>query len=320
MPPNQRGYVSAGLDPQVGESGGDGMAADLYRTVLRYVSERQRLGELTGESPYGVRKVLWAFAEAVGGERLPVKITRRHIERWLMDMDVAPATKRHRLSVVRTFFGWLIEQGEVRRDPTLGIRGPSMPRLVPPRGLKAAQVAAVFAACPDVRAVLVVALMAQEGLRCREVSAIQMGDIDGEGRLMLVRGKGGHERVLPISDETWDAMLVYLGQNPATAGPLVRSYVHSRQGISAHYIGAIVSRIMTEAGVDESAHALRHSMATHMLERGAHVRTVQKALGHVSLGTTQRYLPWLVGSLREAMGGRHYGANAATDASSAGAG
>lgn len=68
----------------------------------------------------------------------------------------------------------------------------------------------------------------------------------------------------------------------------------------------MVSRWFKASGSPASAHALRHTAATDMLRAGAHLRDVQAALGHVSLATTQRYLPWIVGDLREAMGGRTY--------------
>ncbi len=77
-------------------------------------------------------------------------------------------------------------------------------------------------------------------------------------------------------------------------------------GISAHYVSRLVSKWMHAAGVNASGHALRHTAATDMLRDGAHGRDVQNALGHASLATTQRYMPWLVGDLRTAMEGRTY--------------
>jgi site-specific recombinase XerD len=152
-----------------------------------------------------------------------------------------------------------------------------------------------------------VCLEVQEGLRACEVVGLELGDVDVDERQLLVRvGKGGHERVLPISGETWDAMEKYLGEYPAKAGPLIRSYIHPTRAISAHYVSRLVSEWMHGAGVNDSGHALRHTMATDSLRNGAHIRDVQAALGHKSIATTQVYLPLLVHDLRSAMGGRSY--------------
>jgi integrase-like protein len=148
------------------------------------------------------------------------------------------------------------------------------------------------------------------------VGAEPSGDVAGHAGPVHVdggvNGKGGHQRVLPVSDETWDAVLAYLREHPTTAGPLIRSYLNPHRGVNPAYISTLVGRWMSDAGVKQrsrdgrSAHALRHTAATDMLRAGAHLRDVQQALGHASLSTTQKYLPWVVGSLKEAMSGRTY--------------
>lgn len=283
-----------------------GPAAGLGMMVLTYVGERTRMGELTGESPRTYRKALWLFARFAGVDLAVSKVNHRHVERWLQSMKVAPATMRERLSVLRSFSKWCVQQGYMKKDPTVGVKGARQPRSVPPRGLATPAVASVFDVCPDARAELIVSLMVNEGLRCIEVARIEVGDIDPTSRRALITGKGGHQRVLPLSEETWALLRTYLGYFPATAGPLIRSYRNPRKGISAHYISMLVGQLMRDAGVAESAHALRHTSATDMLRGGAHVRDVQAALGHANLKTTERYLPWVVHDLRDAMGGRTY--------------
>lgn len=283
-----------------------GPAADLGTMVLTYVGERTRMGELTGESPRTYRKALWYFARFVGTDVPVSKVTTRHIERWLQSMKVAPATLRQRLSALRSFCRWCVEHGYMRKDPTASIRGTRQPRQIPPRGLPLGAVTSVFEACADARSELIVSLMVNEGLRCIEVSRLEVGDIDAEHRSALITGKGGHQRVLPVSEETWALLRTYLGLFPATAGPLIRSYRNERKALSAHYISMLVGALMRDGGVKESAHALRHTSATDMLRGGAHVRDVQAAMGHANLKTTERYLPWVVHDLRDAMGGRTY--------------
>lgn len=237
--------------------------------------------------------------------------TRSDVEWWLGAVPGAPATKRGRLSRLRSFFEWCVLEGHYDRDPTVGVRGPKQPRHVP-RGLRSGQIAALLDRCPDRRARVVCLLAVQEGLRVREIATLQIGDVDMEGATVLVHGKGGHERILPLSEETRRAVAAYLDEHPATAGPLVRSYTDPSRPITASYVSKLVSDWLRAAGVKQqpgdgrSAHSLRHTMAGDMVRRGVNLRDVQAALGHASITTTQVYLPYFVGDLRSAMGGRKY--------------
>ena len=274
--------------------------------VLRYVEDRRRRHEIAAPTAQLHREVLWGFAQHVGVERDVRRIGPALVERWATSMPhVGPGTLRHRISTVRTFFRWAMARDFVTKDPTRLLGPVKEPRRLP-RGLKAQQVAAVLQACPDARATLMALLGCQEGLRIGEIARLQVGDVDFAERLILVNGKGSRQRVLPLSEETVAAMRTYLAEHPARVGPLIRSYVRPHMGVSAAYVGDLLGRAMATAGVKASAHALRHTMATDALRAGAHLRDVQAALGHTNLATTERYLPWLVHDLRDAMGGRKY--------------
>lgn len=283
------------------------MQPTLGGSVLRYVDIRRQAGEFANTTSKGVRWTLWRFAEIVGLERPPRTLTRRHIEKWIASRSaVAPATLRLELSIVRTYLRWLVEAGELKKNPAQSVKGPQRPRSVP-RALALDDVSRLLAHCPDTRARLIVSLMVQEGLRCLEVAGLQLSDVDLVERTLLVLGKGSHERLLPLSDDTRTCLLHYLADCPANAGPLIRSYQFPQRGITPNHISVLVTAWMGDANVRGSAHALRHTMASDMLDRGANIRDVQLALGHTSLGTTQRYLRRSEGKkLREAMGGRHY--------------
>lgn len=276
--------------------------------IEQYIGDKLARGHFRGKTPATVRYTLRGLARF-----LPPNLADtapEHIEAWLMGTKMAPATGRARLSQARGFCRWLLRSGLISADPTLSVDGPRMPRYVP-RGLRLQAVAATLNACPDTRARLIVLLMCQEGLRCCEVARLELGDMDFDERLILVRGKGDHQRVLPVSDETWAAVLEYLAEHPANAGHLIRSYNDPHAGIDASYVSTLVSGWMSDAGVPGTAHSLRHTAASDMLRSGAHLRDVQAALGHASLQTTQRYLPWIVGDLRTAMSGRRYSATQA---------
>lgn len=287
-------------------AGDDGeMDTTLGALALAYVDERRRRKELRPGSVKTARYALSGFVRIAGWDLQARRLRPAHVEKWLERGEHSPATLRNQLSIVRSFCRWLVKQGLIKADPTINIPTPRQPRYIP-RGLQLPKVASAIREAPDARAVFILSLMVQEGLRCCEVAELQHGDVDLAERLILIRGKGGHERVLPITEETWRAMCSYLGEHPAKVGPLIRSYSRPGRGIGPGHISVLVSDWLHDAGVAASAHALRHTAATDMLRAGAHLRDVQAALGHQSLATTQRYLPWVVGDLRKAMAGRRY--------------
>ncbi len=249
----------------------------------------------------------------VGANREPNTLTRANVEVWL-ERDVSAATKRTQLSNLR---GW-IKNKYLDHDPCDDLPRIKQPRRVP-RALRSEQVSQLLAGgVPDVRGELMVLLMVQCGLRCVEVATLQMGDIDLDKRTLTVAGKGGHERTLPIAgEETWEALTEYLRQYPGPAGPLIRSY-QSGKALTAAYISDRLRLWMTEAGLRPirsgkargslpSAHQLRHGFATHLIDGGADLRTVQSALGHASIATTGVYIgETKLPELRKAMSGRTY--------------
>lgn len=277
--------------------------------VAMYVVGRQH--ELAVPTLLSLNYNLQSFAIAVGDP--PARtLARAHVEHWMRTAKLAAATLRTRLSQLRCFCSWAVEHGYSRTDPTLGIRGPRQPRRLP-RGLQLTEAQAIVAHAPDSRSRLIVLLMLQEGLRRREVAGLMVGDIDMSARTMLVIGKGLHERTLPISAETWAALVAYLGTGRVVAGPLVRSLKDGRSPIQPATIGRLVSALMLAAGVKQrpydgrSGHSCRHTAATDTLRAGAHLLDVQHMLGHRSITSTEVYLPLIVNDLRTAMGGRRYG-------------
>jgi site-specific recombinase XerD len=280
-------------------------AEPLYELIRQYVHERKTAGQLAATSVPNTLSILVRFADTVAGVE-PALITRRDVERWVGRAGLAPSTRRRELSTLRTFWRWLVVTERATGDPTLGVVRVREPRRLP-RGLRADQVAAALAAAPDARARLIVTLMVQLGLRAVEVSRLRVEDLDAWERTVRVVGKGGHERVLPLVDEAAGAVRDYLAEWPATRGPLVRSYNDPTKALCATYIAKSVADWMHTAGIAETGHSLRHTMASDLLKRGIDVKTVSASLGHANVATTSRYLPLVVTPLREAMEGRRYG-------------
>lgn len=281
------------------------MTPTLPELVRAYVRERAAAGELCPVTIPSQRRTLLRFADHAGVP--PGQLDAAHVKAFLGGCGIANSTRRQRLSTIRSFGRWLIDGGWLDADPTAGMKI-SQPRPVP-RAYSPATVARLLEVCPDTRGRLICLLEVQEGLRACEVTRLEMGDIDFGDRLILIRGKGGRERILPLSDETWDALDAYLATHPASAGPLIRSYNDPTAGICAAYVVHMMGRWLRAAGVPRGGgHGLRHTMATQLLRAGADVRDVQSALGHATLTSTQVYLPFSdARRLRTVMGGRRYG-------------
>lgn len=288
-------------------------AAELLtsQAVHRYVIEGFRRGQFAMTTARSYSSILGGFALIIGNPAF-ARINRRHVMNWWGSLRCAPSTTRHRLSVVQTFLDWGVQRGDLRSNPAAGIKPPKQPRYMP-RAVENDDVAKLLSfPQATTRTRVVVILMCQLGLRCAEVSDLQVGDIDWHKGTILVHGKGGNERVLPITAEAKAALEDYLREHPACAGPLVRSYADPTRALTPGYIGDRIRKLMFLTGVKNlprdgrSAHALRHTCATDMLDAGANVRQVQAALGHQSLQTTQRYLSWNAEDLRRAMEGRRY--------------
>lgn len=280
--------------------------------VETYLLARTRAGARKGTIA-NLRWALHSFTLSIGARPLD-RVGAADIERWMEHCgDYAPASRRAMLSAVRGFLRWCERRKYVRRNPANDVKAPRMPRMLP-RALVSGSAAKLLAACPDARARFIVISMLQQGLRCIEVSRLELADIDRFHGTMRVKGKGDHERVLPLMDETLACLNAYLGEHPCTAGPLVRSYTR-REALTPGAISRLVSGWMLEAGVKAaprdgiSAHSNRHTCASDMLLGGSHLRDVQAALGHAHLSTTETYLPLVVHGLAEAMAGRKYHAS-----------
>lgn len=285
---------------------------DLGSLSLRYVRERRLRGELTRETGQQYESRLLAFADFA---KVPAEqVTRKLVLRWMEAPSLSAHYRRARLSVLRGFCQWCVLNGHMASDPTLGVRLPKLPPLLP-RYLTGDEAKALLSECHDPRARLAAILMLQEGLRRGEVARIQLGDIDRRKRILAVRGKGGRGEVtrrLPLVNEAWAAMASYLPSVPGSSGPLFRSVRWPDRSVSGAWIGELVTRAMREAGVKRyrwdgrSCHSLRHTFAQDLVDEDVDIRVVQKALGHISIRNTELYVRGSVNGLTDAMEGRSY--------------
>lgn len=283
----------------------------LSAEITTYVNGRRNRGEITASTAADIRWTLAGLAVSFGDRPLD-KFGPAAIDRWLESIGgLADATRREYLSRVRSFSRWMVAAGKIRVDPTAHVPTIRQARRAP-RTLTPAQVAALLAAVPDRRAKAVIWLMVGCGCRCCEVASLRVEDYDG--RTITVQGKGGHQRVLPVPDSVRRAVDAYLDETGVVAGPLIRSQLRPSYGLSEKTLSHYVRAWMRTAGVKSraldgrSAHALRRTAASDVMDRSGDVRAVQEMLGHARLETTARaYLrPVSMGQLRDAMEGRDY--------------
>lgn len=239
-------------------------------------------------------------------------VQRDHLRDWLWRSaqgGAARATIARRTASVRGFFAWALEAGHVASDPSARLvtpqRGRTLPQVVTADAMSATLDALdAVAAGGDplaLRDAALVELLYGTGLRVSEVCGLDADDIDHDRRTARVVGKGDKERVVPFGAPAARALDAYLVRGRpaliARAAPDAPS-----SGRRAVFLGArgarlgvrtartVVDRIFGDgAGRRVGPHALRHTAATHLLDGGADLRTVQEILGHASLGTTQIY-------------------------------
>lgn len=263
---------------------------------------RARTVDLRAESVRTLRDDLRSLAEFTGAE-LPVEeIDRETLAQWSQGQTGAPATLQKRISTVSVWCRWLVLHGHLDQDPSLLLPRIRRPRAVP-RALSCEDVERLWAVDMPARTRLCVSLMLFEGLRRGEVARLEWGDVRLAERVVLVEGKGGHERVVPLSGTSAGLLAA---QGARRAGPVVRSESQPLRGISPPRVSVLVREVMRDAGLDESPHALRHTAATDALNGGCELRTVQRFLGHTSVVTTEVYLPWRVDGLEMAVQNRGY--------------
>lgn len=270
------------------------MPYTLVPHIDTYLSHRRRTGEIGPLTASDARSVLYTFAQA--HRHRPVdKLGPRTVDRWLATIGhLRPATRRRYVSVVRVFCRWLTSRGVIPRDPTTHVARIPQPRHVD-RTLDPADFVALLAHAPDQRAKAMLWVMYGCGARCIEITRLRVEDYHRRDRTLLLTGKGGHERTVPVPEPVAHQLDTYLAEG-ATAGPLFRSHTNPAAGISPKFLSDLVAGWMAAAGIKRgardgvSAHALRHTFAHDVLDVTDDIRVVQELLGHANVSTTSRYV------------------------------
>lgn len=252
------------------------------------------------------RRDLECFAAFVESRSATVEAATAELVRaYLVDLSesgLAASTAARRLSALRQFFRFLFAEGRRGDDPTAQVESPRLGRTLP-KVLSEEEVDRMLAAArmrpgPEgVRLTALLEVLYATGLRVSELVGLPLSAVARDPRVVIVRGKGGRERMVPLSEPARDALAAYkeVRQRFVRGAEDSRWLFPSRsQGghLTRHRVAQLLKELASEAGLDPtkvSPHVLRHAFASHLLARGADLRSVQQMLGHADISTTQIY-------------------------------
>jgi len=227
--------------------------------------------------------------------------------------DLAPSTVARRSAALRRFFGFLVDEGFRRDDPSAALPRPRLERPLP-RILDEDEVQRMFEAAEDraasgqptaVRNLALLELLYGSGLRASELVSLPRGAIRPGQPFLMVMGKGSKERLVPISSRAETAVKQWVEQVPPGA---LWFFPGGARHLSRVRLFQIVRQMAADAGISPdrvSPHVLRHAFATHLLSGGADLRVLQSLLGHADIATTQIYTHVDSARLVELVNARH---------------
>jgi integrase/recombinase XerC len=263
-----------------------------------------------GYSPHtvdGYSRDVAEFFSSIGEQVPASQVTPVHVRRFLANLYRfnSSASVARKMSALRTFFRFLSRDGQVNQDPLSGVAGPKLTRHIP-----------VFLTVDEVFSLLeepgqqdsfylrdrcIMELIYSTGMRVSELVSCDMDDLDFETGMVRILGKGSKERIVPFGSAAADALAKWFPvRDQLTVARIRRGHPPEREAVFLNSRGARLTTRSVERligfygeragiGIRVTPHALRHSFATHLLEMGLDLRTVQELLGHVSLSTTQKY-------------------------------
>ncbi len=287
-----------------------------YQTYLRV---EKGLRPLTCEAYEGDLKTFAEFLEGRHGVLLTA--AQQDVAAFLEHLRVHGIDSRsaaRKLSCLRGFYKWLLLDRRIHHDPTVNIESPKAWKVLPkslaePEVVEMLERAGMAANHPQAQATAlrdraILELLYAGGLRVSEVTALSTGDLVMDAGRVHVRGKGDKERIVPLGRTALEALDIYMKQGrPHLARISSVRKAHARQDATRLFLslrGMPLTRqwvwhLVKIAKDGASPHKLRHSCATHMVEHGADLRSVQMILGHADISTTQVYTHLALGRLKQ---------------------
>lgn len=234
----------------------------------------------------------WLSSRGLSLEAAQAQDTASYLTTLTTEQGLRPASIARKTSALRQFFRFLVLEKSWPHDPTDQLPTPRAPRRLP-RSLTREEVDRLLAAAklglPRDHALVL--LLYASGLRVSELVGLRLGDVDLRNEVVHVTGKGGHRRIAPFGGAATEALATYLSDHrPRAEGPVFVS--ETGLGLCRQAVWELLKKLAAQAGIEESKvfpHALRHSFATHLVESGLPLRSLQTLLGHADVTTTQVY-------------------------------
>lgn len=305
-------------------------ARGLYAAMRRFIEHRGMLGA-TDSSLYNLERyirdfIVWAEERAVTHPQHVSQAVLERYQRWLYHYrkaNGAPlsiASQRGKLVPLRVFFKWLTKTGELPANPASELDLPRQIKRLPRHVLSVDEVERVLAGADVGTAIglrdrAMMEVLYATGMRRMEIARLEIGDIDGERAVVLIReGKGRKDRLIPLGERAMHWVQHYLD----TARPQLMWNLADPtlflgaegKALSPLWLSTIIARYVDKAQVGKhgGCHLFRHTMATLMLEGGADIRFIQAMLGHAELSTTQIYAQVAIRQLQLVHATTHPGA------------
>jgi integrase/recombinase XerD len=251
-----------------------------------------------GYSPHTLqnyKRDLEQFRDFLRGRTADREVVQVYLKK-LTDAGFTPSTIMRKHATLKSYYHYLLAEGKVKIDPTADLKLPKIGKRLP----KALTIKEVFEllkapAKKQVRDLAILEMLYASGLRSSELIGLDLSDINLQASFVKCLGKGGKERIVPVGEAAKDAVGKYLKE---VRPKLVRkdsekALFLDRNGtrMSRQALWELVKKYVKLSGIKSktSTHTLRHSFATHLLEKGADLRTVQEMLGHASISTTEIY-------------------------------
>lgn len=246
----------------------------------------------------------------------------------LAEQGLAPATRARKLSAVRQLMKFLVAEGQLAEDPSATLSGPKRGRPLP-KTLSVAEVDRLIGTARQriegsagrerlraLRFYCLIEMLYATGMRVSELVGLPLSVLAGDRRVLVIRGKGGRERLVPLNAPARQALDDYLALSADGGDGLSRSISStwlfpslSAEGhLTRQRFAQDLKDLSSEAGIDParvSPHVLRHAFASHLLDRGADLRAVQQLLGHADISTTEIYTHVLEERLKRLVAEHH---------------
>ncbi len=277
-------------------------ASSMHR-FLKYMENERQASPLTLKSYAEDLSTFKSFlTESLGETRLvlgPEVIDVKDLRRygpWLGGCGLAARTVARKLASLRSFFRYLRRQGVIEQNPAQVLKNPKQPKRLPDPLGESQIIGFLDGIKPDsviaVRDRTMFETLYGGGLRVSELVGLDLSDLNLEEATLLVRGKGKRERICPVGRTSMDWICLWVSYRTPKFSNEPALFLNAQGSrLTTRSVGRCLEQRLAQAGLSgvASPHTFRHSFATHLLDRGADLRSVQELLGHQSLATTQIY-------------------------------